>query len=246
VNAVHSRQKRERRKIEKDVLQDQCAEIRAKNAILLENNKELEELLETAMSEVAVMERFEATKVNNAAFAEQMRNGPSSAMLQAHFAGLPSSAESMLPEVERGLRASLENQDLSRRMATERDLPGPPDEALQIELRNRVYDSILRSNPPPSRMSQNTHLAGHSMGLGLETPFYEESAAMFGQQQHMPSYSTPSAGGPVWQQQQQQQLDIASASPVARQSLNSWGFLSSPWLPFLERREEEEDSRRRF
>jgi hypothetical protein len=212
--------------------------------------------------------------VNNAAFAEQMRNGPSSAMLQAHFAGLPSSAESMLPEVERGLRASLENQDLSRRMATERDLPsplnealqtelrnrfcessrrvvpernlpGPPDEALQIELRNRVYDSILRSNPPPSRMSQNTHLAGHSMGLGLETPFYEESAAMFGQQQHMPSYSTPSAGGPVWQQQQQQ-LDIASASPVARQSLNSWGFLSSPWLPFLERREEEEDSRRRF
>ena len=131
VDAVHSRQKRERRKIEREVLQEQCAEIRARNAILLESNKELEELLETAMSEVAVVERFEATKVNNAAFVEQIRNGPNSAMLQAHFA-VPSSGDSMLPAVERGLRSSFGNQDWSTRLATYRNSLGPLDDALHF------------------------------------------------------------------------------------------------------------------
>jgi hypothetical protein len=273
VNAVHSRQKRERRKIEKEVLQEQCAEIRARNAILTENNKELEELLETAMSEVAVVERFEATKVNDAAFVEQIRNGPNSAMLQAHFAR-PPSRDSMLPEVECGLRASLENQDwsrrlvterdlpgpdealqieiknrfygLSRRLGTERDLPGPLDEALQIQLRNCVNDGSLLSNTSPSRMSQTTQ----SMDRGLPTPFYEQSAAsMFGQRQHIPSYSTSSSGGPVWQQQQQQ-FDVAPASraaPWLQQSVASWGFLPSPIYPLPpEAKEEGKDDRRHF
>jgi hypothetical protein len=266
VNAVHSRQKRERRKIEKEVLQEQCEEIRARNAILLENNKQLEELLETAMSEVAVVERFEATKVNNAAFVEEIRNVPNSAMLQARFAG-PSSGDSMLPEnqdlsrrlvtervlpglLDEALQIELRKRfyDLSRRLGTERDLPGPLDEAMQIQLRNRGNDGILLSNAPPSRTSQTTHLAGRNIDLSLSTPFYQQSAAsMFGQQQHIPSYSTSSSGGPVWQQQPPDITPDSSAAPRLQESLTRLGFLSSsPWSPFPETREEGEDDRRRF
>jgi hypothetical protein len=237
VNAVHSRQKRERRKIEKEVLQEQCDGLRASNAALFEQGKQLEELLETAKSEVALMERLEATKVNTAALVEQIRNGPSGTTLQPHLAGLPHSGDSIFSQGAYGLRASLDSQDFSHRLVAERNLPG--DEFLQIELRNRVLDGVLLSNALPSRIPHTANLVGHRMDLGLSTPFYEQTAAsMFGQQQHTLSYSTSPSGDYVWQQ------PVAPASPQPQQNLTNWGSFSLPWFPFQNKLED--GDRRRF
>jgi hypothetical protein len=56
LNVIHSRRKRERERIEIEVLQEHCSELGDKNKFIEEENKRFEEMLASAQSKIALLE----------------------------------------------------------------------------------------------------------------------------------------------------------------------------------------------
>jgi hypothetical protein len=86
LNVIHSRRKRERERIEIEVLQEHCSELGEKNKYLEDENKRFEEILASAQSKIALLEpSASSSKPLCAAPALFSASSPMGAPRAAHF-----------------------------------------------------------------------------------------------------------------------------------------------------------------
>jgi hypothetical protein len=85
LNVIHSRRKRERERIEIEVLQEHCSELGEKNKFIEEENKRFEETLAIAQSKIALLEPSASSTSPRAASAHFSASSPMGASRAAQF-----------------------------------------------------------------------------------------------------------------------------------------------------------------
>lgn len=184
INAIHSRQKRNRRKIEKEVLQDQCDDLRHRNAAVLAKNEALEALLEQAHAQVAIHGRAQIEGQE-----QDAAPSPLDESSQNHSWALDEIAQPVQQVPEESFQPNLSQQEQQQEVAPMEQVA--PIEHREVPLGGFTQEQMLQQVIAEKRAHAET------MGLLLQMTNLDQ------QLYSQPAMAGPSLGGaPAGQQHQ--------------------------------------------
>ena len=170
LNVLHSRRKRERRKIEAEVISEQAEQLKEANKKLSEENRQFEEVLEAALAKVAEFESAAATSSSHLATLNMLGRTLSTHSSQQEGQFL---AEELL------LRESL------RQQSTARQAQAQPQSLAQHQQLEQVASSVQHQLLAQTRLASNAHLLEQKR---LEQSLRERfSFASYPQRVHFPT-----------------------------------------------------------
>lgn len=228
MNTIHSRRKRERQKIEIEVLRDECANFSARNRALVQQNAELQELIRQANSGVAFYRDQPPTSAVTAAHVgvssepPNITFWPQQTLATAQTKGVDPTKFTPLEQHVRNtygseqrpqqqqwgeqLQSDQLHASIQLQMQRLQQLPQP-----QHQLTDRWPDSVMRQQPafnPQSQQQQNidNHLwRVYQQQLAILQQQQFQSAGVSTQQQLLRQV--------VWQQQQMGNNDTQHMYP---------------------------------